>query len=380
MPQLSVWEKESFFAHQDILIIGGGLAGLWSALHLKLLNPAYKITLLDRGLVPAGASTRNAGFCCFGSPSELITDAHEMGAEKMWSLVSKRYHGLIEIGKFFTDTEIDFETTGGYECFSRESLEWNSCAGQLEWLNTGLYKITGEKNVFTIADEKIAGFGFRGFSHMIENKLEGALHPGKLVQALMRRVQSAGVQILPGVEVLRYEEREDIVRILTGNDIVFTSSRLLLCTNAFTRELVPSFDIIPNRGQVQLTGPVDGLPFKGTFHCQRGYYYFRNLGSRLLIGGARNKALEDENTASMDTTTVIQDELENFVRTHLLPRTPYTITDRWSGIMGMGTEKSPVIKALSKRVYCCVRMSGMGVALAPVVAKEVALLMHGDFL
>jgi gamma-glutamylputrescine oxidase len=89
--QLSVWEKESFFEHQDIIIVGSGLVGLWSALELKEKHPRLKITILERSMVPAGASTRNAGFACFGSPSELLHDKEISGEDRMWRIVEMRY-------------------------------------------------------------------------------------------------------------------------------------------------------------------------------------------------------------------------------------------------------------------------------------------------
>jgi len=374
MQELSIWEKESFYAAQDVVIVGSGFTGLWSALHLKLLHPHYKITILERGLIPTGASTRNAGFSCFGSPSELIADAKEMGEDNMWQLVSMRYNGLMEIRRFFKDEEIDYDPCGGYECYTTNSENWKECGNKLGWLNDGLKVITGRENVFSIASEKLTEFGFTGFGHMISNKLEGALHPGKLVQALLKKVQGLGVQVLTGAQVLGYKEQQHRVEIIT-HQVAISSRFLLLCTNAFTSDLVPSIDIIPNRGQVLVTAPIKELRFKGTFHFDRGYYYFRNLGDRLLIGGARNMGLIEENTQLMETTPFIQAELEKFIKHYLLPTTDFSITDRWSGIMAMGKEKLPIVKAVSENVFCCVRMSGMGVALAPIVAKKVARLM-----
>ena len=113
MIQLSFWEKESFFAPQDIIIVGSGFVGLWSALQLKLKNPGYKITILERGIIPTGASTRNAGFSCFGSPSELLADVATMGEDKMWQLVEMRYKGLMEIRKHFTEASIEYDGCGG---------------------------------------------------------------------------------------------------------------------------------------------------------------------------------------------------------------------------------------------------------------------------
>lgn len=375
MPQLSIWEKESFFAPQDVIIIGSGFSGLWSALHLKELHPNHRITILERGPIPTGASSRNAGFSCFGSPSELIEDAAIMGEEKMWQLVTMRYEGLVKIRKYFTDEEIGYEASGGYECFTADKeSSWNTCREKLVWLNEGLKKITGNSNVFTIADNKIAQLGFDNINHLIENKLEGGLHSGKFLQALLKKVQSMGVQVLCGIDVMGYTEKNNTIEIKTSLTAL-SAKQLLLCTNAFTKSLIPEMDIIPNRGQVLITAPIDGLKLKGTFHFDQGYYYFRNVGNRLLLGGARNIAFEQENTTEMQTTENIQTVLKDFIKKYLLPSTDFTITDQWSGIMAMGTEKSPIVKAISNNVFCCVRMSGMGVALAPFVSAEIAKMM-----
>jgi len=382
MAQLSFWEKESFFAPQDIIITGSGFVGLWSALHLKLKNPSYKITIVERGVIPTGASTRNAGFSCFGSHSELLSDIDLMGEDKMWQIVTMRYKGLLEIRKHFSDAAIDYDACGGYECFTNNSTDWGDCAAKIDWLNKGLKSITGEDNVFQVADGKIDGFGFKGFDHLIANRLEAGLQPGKLVQALLQKVQALGVQVITGIEVKSYQSNGDSITIETATTasdeepITFTARQLLLCTNAFTKKLFSAIDIVPNRGQVLITAPIKNLAIKGTFHFDKGYYYFRNVGDRLLLGGARNKAFADENTENMQVTTLIQAALEEFIQQHLLPLTPYTITDKWSGIMAMGSEKIPIIKGLTNNVFCCVRMSGMGVALAPIAAMEVAALMR----
>lgn len=99
--QTSLWEKESFFAHSHVIIAGSGFAGLWSAYYLKKKLPRIRITIVDRGVIPTGASTRNAGFACFGSVTELMKDISSMGEEKMLSLVEMRYNGLARIQKVF---------------------------------------------------------------------------------------------------------------------------------------------------------------------------------------------------------------------------------------------------------------------------------------
>lgn len=373
--QLSVWEKETFFAPQDVIIAGSGFVGLWSALKLIEKNPHQKITILERGIIPTGASTRNAGFSCFGSPSELLNDVANAGEEKTFELVSLRYRGLQQIRSYFSEDIIGYDASGGYECFTGDSTDWEAVKLKLPWLNEKLHPITGTKQTFYIADDKIAASGFAWFDHIIANDLEGGLHPAKLIRALLLKVQSLGVQVLTNIEVSRYLNKDNNILIETAQGLQFTTKQLLLCTNAFTKKLLPDVDIITNRGQVLITDEIAGLKIKGTFHFDRGFYYFRNLGNRLLLGGGRNKAFEEEETTAMHTTPIIQTELESFIKKHLLPGQPFNITDRWSGIMAMGKEKMPIVKAVDDNVFCCVRMSGMGVALAPVVAEQVAELM-----
>src|ERR1700760_1951383 len=113
MAVLSVWEKESFFAPADIIIIGSGLVGLWSAYYLKKQNPKLSIAIIDRGIIPTGASTRNAGFACFGSVTELQEDFKNMGEEKTLELVAMRYKGLQKMRKVLDEKDIDFELCGG---------------------------------------------------------------------------------------------------------------------------------------------------------------------------------------------------------------------------------------------------------------------------
>ena len=376
--QISIWEKETFFAPQDVIIIGSGFAGLWSAFYLKKKNPKLKITIVERGLIPTGASTRNAGFACFGSLSEVVHDAQTMGTNKMLELVEMRYKGLERIQKHFEKEAIDFDLCGGYELYdaaektSSEELQHN-----IDYINSILKSVTGTKKTYKSADDKIASFGFGKTKHLVKNNLEGYLHSGKLLQALLLQVQSMGVQVFNSIEIKAFEKINDHIELVTNQPFKLSTAQLLLCTNAFTKNLFPEIDIIPARGQVVLTSPIENLSWKGTFHSDEGFYYFRNLGNRVLLGGARNKAFVEEQTTEMHTSDFIQQELEKYLNNVVLPnyQGQYHIEHRWSGIMAMGSEKLPVIKELESNVFCAVRMSGMGVALTPVVGKEIAGMM-----
>lgn len=376
MPGISIWEKETIFAPQDVVIIGCGFVGLWSAFYLKKKFPEKKITILERGIVPSGASTRNAGFACFGSLSELIRDGATMGADKMLSIVEMRYKGLQKIQKYFSKKDIDFELCGGYELYENNKISAEELRHNIGYLNSLLIPITGIKKTFKMADEKISQFGLGQTEHLVENQLEGFQHSGKLLQSLLRKVISMGVQVITSADVKEFTRREAIIEVATEN-FTITTRKLLLATNAFTGQLIEGMDIVPARGQVLVTSVINNLTIKGTFHSDEGYYYFRNLGDRILLGGARNKAFEEEQTLEIDISHTIQSELERYLEDVVLPnyKGQYEIEYRWAGIMCMGSEKTPIIKELEENVYCAIRMSGIGVAIAPIVAQQVSKIM-----
>jgi len=375
MAELSVWEKESFFEPADIIIAGSGLVGLWSAYHLKKHAPKLSITVVDRGIIPTGASTRNAGFACFGSLTELMANREEMGEDQLLQLVEWRYKGIKRIKKTFGHKSIDYQRNGGFELLT--SFDNNDLRSHIDEFNRLLKNITGHQKTFRLQNEQIAPFGFAGIRHLVESRAEGQLHSGKLCQALLRLVQSMGVTVLNGIEITSYEKVHGHLLLHTQHGFPLMASQLLVATNAFARQLLPQLDVSPARGQVLVTSPIEGLPFKGTFHFDEGFYYFRNLGNRVLLGGARNKALEEENTPEMVITDTIQQELQRFLSETVIPGRHYTIEHRWSGIMGMGGEKMPIVRAVNDHVFCAVRMSGMGVALAPVVGEQIAVMMTG---
>jgi len=392
---ISVWEQSTYFAPKDLVIVGCGFVGLWTAYEAIHQNPKLNITILERGTIPSGASTRNAGFSCFGSVSELISDIQLMGEAAMLETVKMRYDGLQRIQEVFKAKEIDYNQWGGYELFEGKKGAKNDESGlydisklesDIAYLNKILAPAlkTPKKNgkylpIYTNASKVIKKLGFQGIEALAFNQLEGQLNSAKLVLALQKAVQAKGVQILFNTEVKKFKSHKKGVTITTNLEAVLETKQFLVCTNGFAKQLIPSLDVVPARGQVFVTEPIKNLKFKGCFHFDEGYYYFRNLGNRLLLGGARNADFKNEKTYSLETSATIQKVLEDFMMQRILPKGSKKpkIELRWSGTMGMGTIKKPIIEQIQPNVYCAVRMSGMGVAIAPIVAKKALKLMKG---
>jgi len=366
----SIWEAETFYRKRDITIIGSGFTGLWSAISIKEKYPEKSVLIIERNSVPTGASTRNAGFACFGSLTEIISDSEKMGWKKTLDLVKMRFEGLQKIQNYFTQDDIDFDLCGGYEILNDESALEN-----LNEVNEKLAFITKTENTFRIANEKIGEFGLGKSEFLVENLCEGSLHSGKLLIKLVEKCHELKVEFLCATEVKSVSETENEVEIKIDENLILKSDKVIFCTNAFSSKFLKSEEIIPARGQIILTEPIENLKLKGTFHYDEGFYYFRNLGNRILLGGARNLDFETEKTTEFKTTEFLQNHLEQFLKEVILPNQDFKIAMRWSGIMAMGNEKTPIVKQFSERQFCAVRLSGMGVALAPKIGEMVCGLV-----
>lgn len=366
----SYWEVKTWLSNVDYCIVGSGITGLNCALRLNKEYPQAKILILERGLLPNGASTKNAGFACFGSISEILDDLNTHTKEEVVQLVQKRVQGLELLRHNLGDTQIGYHLYGGYELFTREDQElFEQCVVKLEDINE-LLKPVFHEDVFSVEKDN---FGFKEIQpKLIFNRFEGQINTGKMMNALLNKVQSAGIKILNNVTVEEFQEHQDGVSIKT-NSFEMNTRKLLIATNGFASKLGISM-VKPARAQVLITKPVPGLKIKGTFHLDKGYYYFRNIDNRILLGGGRNLDFKAEETMDMMETQLIQEKLEQLLKTTILPKTSVEVDQRWSGIMGVGNQKKPILERVSENVYCGVRLGGMGVAIGSLVGKELAEL------
>lgn len=369
--KLSYWEIKNWFSGVDYTIVGSGIVGLHTALRLRERFPDSKILILERGPLPQGASTKNAGFACFGSISEIIDDLNNHSEEEVVNLIQKRWQGLQLLRKRLGDTAIDFKPYGGYELFLEDdSRGYEECLRKMPFINEVLRPLF-KTDVFA---KEVDRFDFKGTQeYLIFNPFEGQIDTGNMMQALLKEAAMNNIMILNGQTVQGYNENADSVQVDMG-DFTFTTKKLLFTINGFASQLTNG-GVKPARAQVLITEPIPNLDIKGTFHIDKGYYYFRNINDRILFGGARNLDFEGETTTEFGETELIQNRLEQLLREVILPTTDFKVEHRWSGIMGLGSHKKPIIEQMSQHVYCGVRLGGMGVAIGSMVGAELADLV-----
>ena len=372
----SFWEQERFLARFDVLVIGGGLVGLMAAYQTKKQNSSLRVGVLEAGFLPTGASTKNAGFACFGSISELLDELDEGSTEaELLAVVELRWKGLQLLRHILGDEIIDYEPLGGFEVFKKEQVDLaKRSLDQIGHFNSILSDITGSNDIYRPASDKINSWGLNNTEVVIENHLEGQLDTGKMMMALIRRVQEAGVLVFTNCRVEQIEGGSAAQTIYT-NQAKFSSRKIIVATNAFSGSLFPELNIIPGRGQVLVTEPIPNLKIRGAFHYDRGYFYFRNVGDRILLGGGRNLDFKKEQTTDFGVTDLVQNELEKLLTEVILPGQKPKIDYRWSGIMAFGDELKPIITEVIPGVYTAVRCNGMGVAMGSQMGKLVAELV-----
>jgi len=369
--ELSYWELKNWFTNVDYTIVGSGIVGLHAALRLRERFPTAKILVLEKGMLPQGASTKNAGFACFGSLSEIMEDLKTHSEEDVINLIEKRWKGLQLLRKRLGDSAIDFKPHGGYELFLKEDeLGFSECISKLPFINE-ILKPLFKADVFTKETDR---FGFGDIQeYLVFNPFEAQIDTGNMMQELLRQAVSDNILILNQQTVTAYSDLGNQVEIVL-NDFSFKSNKMLFATNGFANTLTKGA-VQPARAQVLITEPIPNLDIKGTFHLDKGYYYFRNINDRILLGGGRNLDFETENTTEFGQTEIIQNKLEDLLKNIILPNQDFKIAHRWSGIMGVGNSKNPVVTQLSENVFCGVRLGGMGVAIGSLIGTELADLI-----
>jgi len=373
---LSYWERETFFKDFDVAVIGSGIVGLAAAMHLKTLDPRLNVAVLERGVLPAGASTRNAGFACFGSMTELLDDIAQFGEDQVLTVVEKRWRGLQRLRTLVGDANMDFQQLGGYEMFTDDEEDvFQQCLERIPEFNHKIGAITQHPEGYKLVDDRLPGFGFRGVRHLILNQPEGQVHTGKMMSMLLGIAESQGIKIFNGIAIRRLEDTSQGVELETDAGWTLRVPRILIAVNAFAKTLLPGTDVIPARNQVLITHPIPGLSIEGCFHYDRGYYYFRNIDGRILLGGGRHLDNASEQTAEFGPNELIRSALVQLLRTVVCPSRPVEVDAWWTGILGLGSVKKPIVERYSDNVVIAVRLSGMGVAIGTLIGQEGAEML-----
>ncbi|MFT6718416.1 MAG: gamma-glutamylputrescine oxidase [Sphingobacteriales bacterium] len=368
------WEQQFWPKNPDFTIIGAGIVGLSAAIEIKKRAPKASVHILEKSPIGAGASSRNAGFTCFGSPTELLSDLKVMPAEELIELIQMRWSGLQILLDRCGKTEIEYHNWGSTECFLPDAnAEYHSAKSQLPFLNELIKDAIELPECFS--DLHLQDHGFNLHQNGFFNQYEGQIDTGKMYQKLEQLAMQSGVIISRGANIESIDFEDHPILHFQEQFPAIRTKNLLICTNGFSQELMPNLDCFPARAQVLVSSPINQLPFKGTFHMDEGYYYFRNIGNRVLLGGGRNLDIPGETSTNRTVNEKIQIELEKLLRNRILPKHTFNIDYQWTGIMGTGKVKKPIIEKKGNHCLVGVRLGGMGVAIGSHLGNQMAKII-----
>jgi gamma-glutamylputrescine oxidase len=363
-PQRSWWELDTMAAPRNLIVVGSGITGLSAALFYRRRFPDRSVQVLDRGFWPTGATGRNAGFACFGSAGELVDDLASESEAEVRERLELRLAGLQLLRQELGDNEIGYKMTGGYELFDDyNDPHYRNSVAQLGRFSEWVQSVTGIAGSYSI--RQVNGFP------AIFNPLEGYVHSGQLLLRLYRKAMEAGVEVRWNTAVARVHSGGVVLQ----DGIELTAEKVLLAVNGFASSLTTDTAIKPARGYVFVTNRLEKLPWHGCYHYNRGYVYFRDVGNRLLIGGARDVDKETETSMENAINPVIRQWLIDFVDGHLGISDGWKIETEWTGIMGFGVSKSPECRVTSEGVYIAAGLGGMGVAIGMKLAEKAVDLL-----
>lgn len=368
----SYWEEKYYFRDLDVVITGAGIVGLSTGISLLEKNPGLKILILERSPIPYGASTRNAGFACFGSPTELLCELDQSSSDEVFELFARRYAGIQSLLSRTGNRNIGYQKLGGHEVLTADQ---EISQTQIERLNHYIKGATGISQYFSHRNDLLTSFDLKGFTQCIFTLHEACLDPMLMLQALQQIYQQRGGRILYGVNLEGWQDQGTSVSLKIFGGYHFNTSDLVIATNGFAPEVLPDIDVRAARNQVLVLRPLKATPLRGCFHYHQGYVYFRHLDDMLLIGGGRHTDFANEFTIEMDINLQIQQYLLDFVSKHILHDQTFELVSRWPGILGLGSARKPIIQKMSGHVVAAVRLSGIGIAIGTLVGSEAAALV-----
>ena len=274
----------------DLLVIGGGFTGLWAAILAKEQYPELSVTLVDAETIGHAASSRNGGFI-----SESLTHGHAHG-QSLWpkempALVELGRENMREIQAFLARHCIDAD----FVYCGKSSVAVNDVQVKLLKDAYEIQKRFGEDVTLLSASEAqadIASPTYRGGIRLRTGN--GLFNPVKLIVGMTKVAQNLGVQIYEKSKITAIsEDQRDI--LLTCNNVIIKSKKVILATNAFTpllksveRRVLPLFDHVLAT-EVLSDSQLASLGWResqGVTDMGNQFHYYRKTpDNRILWGG-----------------------------------------------------------------------------------------------
>jgi glycine/D-amino acid oxidase-like deaminating enzyme len=364
----------------DVVIVGGGFTGLWTAFQLREADPSLEVVVLEREVIGFGASGRNGGFAM-----TLL----DMSLSHL-----RRHHGDAPAAAAHRAVAASVEEMGA--TIARHEID-------CEWVHGGLMVVATNRPQMERVEADLAAaeaLGLEGFTRLGREEAQAevhsptyvgglreehcaVVHPAKLSRGLARVVERLGAQVYERTEVTGIDEVGGRIRVRTNAGAV-DAEQVVLATNAWASQ-TPWFSdkVVPLYTYIAMTEPLtdaqwDSVGWESScgIEDKRNYvhYYRRTLDGRILWGGSdgvihyggRIAPRHDRDERILARLT------ETFHRT--FPQlTEVGFTHHWGGPVGMTVAFLPMFGTLMDgRLHYGLGYNGHGVAPSHTGGKVLA--------
>lgn len=273
----------------DVVIIGAGFTGLWTAYYLHLNDPGLRIAIIEKNSIGYGASGRNGGWCSTIMPMSLDAITRRHGRDQALNMQNAMFGTLHEIADQIKKLDIgcDFAHGGSVELL-RSPIQMQRTLKHLRNLQSygfgdDCYQLLNQSE----ASEVVNASGVCG---ALLDKKSAVLHPKKLCQGLARVVNDQGTHIFENMGVLAYSKGE--VQTPSRD---FKARCILRTTEAFSVNFAQAKrSVIPLYSMMIATEPLApqiwehiGLKDRTTFNDGRNMIIYgqRTADGRIAFGG-----------------------------------------------------------------------------------------------
>lgn len=378
----SYWHQEKWVVSNttetifDVAIVGAGIAGLSTAYWLEKKDPRIKIVVIDKNFVGSGASGRNAGFITCGSAEHFDKLTQQFGLQKaheIWKFSEDNRELLMQEILQSDLSKVDFKQSGS--CTVAPNPEsWQRYQGILD--NMKSCGIDVELITERVLESE---FGVKNFNGGIFYKLDGYIHPMKLLKTLCAKLKNTNFFL--GEEIVSVNDSKTEIHIKSSKK-EFKVGKIIYALNGFAPQLLPELKplIKPMRAQALITEPLPHF-VRGPCYLTKHLCYFRQLPTgELLVGGFRNMDIDGENTDVETITGKIQYALTDFTRTYFNNTENVKINYRWGGIMGFAPDSQMMVGRLPSREnsYFMAGCASHGMGLSFNIARVLAGSIFGE--
>lgn len=360
-------------ADADLAIVGGGFAGLSTALHASARG--LSVVLLEAEIIAFGATGRNAGFVV---PNFAKMDPDDVVAR----LGSERGERLVGFASGSADLVFDLIRRHGIDCQAEQS-GWiqpaHSAAAfakvkarAAQWANRGRPAVVMD----SAETERVTGA--RGYAGSWTDRSGGLLDPVAYARGLAEAASHAGARIHERSPVTSIA-RDDHGYTLGTPDGSVRAGRVFLATNAYGGSLQPGLErtYFPLRVFQIATEPLPRsirtrlLPGnQSVSDTRRNLFTFRfDADNRLITGGMHILSPGAETRVPR----AIHERLGTMLELEDLP----PIAHAWSGMAAVEPDFLPHLVDLGPGLMAGFACNGRGIALTTALGREIAAWARG---